>query len=269
MQQTPSWEANRFLASQEIPRILWNPKVLYRTHKCPSPVPILSQIDPVHTPTSHFLNVHLNIILPSTPGSPKWSLISRFPHQNPEYAAPLSHTCYMSHPSHSRFDRLNNIGLGVKIIKLLICGFLHSPVTLPLLGPNILLNTLFPNILRNSQCGIYNSRDDFKNKTTLLSLHWQCCHPTSCKNYTAIILSAWRVSTTCQLFHKIYWPINFIIYCIMVVFFFGWVSLSLNKKWLGYSKDSSRVNYMGQLMTVLYGVSDITRKFINYERHEK
>ena len=27
MVQSPSWEANWFAASQEIPRILWNPKV--------------------------------------------------------------------------------------------------------------------------------------------------------------------------------------------------------------------------------------------------
>ena len=50
MVQSPSWEANWFAASQEIPRISRNPKVHYRTHKRPSPVSILGQPNPAHIP---------------------------------------------------------------------------------------------------------------------------------------------------------------------------------------------------------------------------
>jgi len=110
-EQSPSREANRFSASQKIPHILWNLKVHYCSHKCLPPVPILSQLDPVHTPTSHFLKIHFNIILPSMPGSFKWSLSFRFPHQNPVYVSPLPYKHYMPRQSHSsRFDHPHNIG---------------------------------------------------------------------------------------------------------------------------------------------------------------
>jgi hypothetical protein len=69
MEQRSSWEANRFSSSQEIPRILWNPKVHYPSHKCPPPVPILSQFDPHPHPTSWrsilILSSHLCLGLPS------------------------------------------------------------------------------------------------------------------------------------------------------------------------------------------------------------
>ena len=101
MEQSPSWEANWSVASKEIPRILCNPKVHHRTHKRTPPVPILSYLHPVHTPTSHFLKIHPNIILLSTPGSPQWSPFLRLPHQHPVHTSPLPHTRHMPCPSHS------------------------------------------------------------------------------------------------------------------------------------------------------------------------
>jgi hypothetical protein len=47
-----------------------------------------------------------------------WSLSLRFSHQNTVHASPLTHACYVSHPSHSsRFYHPNNIRWGVQNIK--------------------------------------------------------------------------------------------------------------------------------------------------------
>jgi hypothetical protein len=139
MQHSPSWEANRFSASQEISRILWNPKVHYRIHKCLPPVPILSQISPVHNLTFHFLKIHLNIILLSMPVSPKWSLYRKFPYQNPVCTSPLPHTRYMPCPSHSsQVYHPNNIGWAVQMIKLLITWFSLLPCYLAPFRPKYL-----------------------------------------------------------------------------------------------------------------------------------
>ena len=140
MEQSP-WEANRFSASREIPRILWNPKFHYHSYKNLPPVPILSQLDPVHAPTSLFLKTHLNIILPSTPGYPKWSPSLRFP---PKPCIRLSPplTRYMSRPFHaSRFSHPNNIGWGYRSLAHYVV--FSTPVTSSLLATNILLNALF------------------------------------------------------------------------------------------------------------------------------
>ena len=106
LEKSLSWESKRFSASQEIPHILWNPNVHYCIHKCPPPVPILSQFDPVHAPTSHFLMIHLNIVLPAMPGSPKWSLSPRFHHKNPTYASLPHYTLHIS--LFSEYYRSNN-----------------------------------------------------------------------------------------------------------------------------------------------------------------
>ena len=101
MVQSPSSEANWFAASQEIPCISRNPNVHCRTHKRPSPVPILGQPNPVHIATSHLLQSHPNIIHASTPMSPQWALSLRFPHQDPIHPHLLTYTRHMPSPSHS------------------------------------------------------------------------------------------------------------------------------------------------------------------------
>jgi len=117
MVQSPSWEANWFAASQEIPRISRNAKVHYRTHKRPPPLSIMGQPNPVHIPTSHLLEILPNIIHTSTPRSPQWSSSLRFPHQVSIHPPQLTHTRHMPSPSNSsRFYHPHNIGWGLQII---------------------------------------------------------------------------------------------------------------------------------------------------------
>ena len=144
MVQSPSWEANWFAASQEISRISRNPNVHYRTHKRPSPVSILGQSNPVHIPTSHLLEIHPNIVHPSTTTSPQWSPSFRFPQQDPIHplSSPIRDTC----PAHLillNFITRTILGEEYKSFSSSLCNLLHSPVTSPLLGPNILLNLTF------------------------------------------------------------------------------------------------------------------------------
>jgi hypothetical protein len=114
-EQSPSWKSNWFSDTQEIPRILWIPKVHYRIHKCPTPLPIPGQIDPVHKSTSHLQEIHLNIILPSSPRSSKWFFLSKF----------LTKTLYTLLHSPKRATRHSFFYLcSLKFIELL-CSFLE------------------------------------------------------------------------------------------------------------------------------------------------
>ena len=135
MVQSPSWEANWFAASQETPRISRNPKVHYRTHKRPPPVSILGQLNPVHIPTSHLVEIHPNIH-PSTPRSPQWSLSLRFPHQDliTPLSPPIRATC-TAHLILLDFITRTILGEEYKSFSSSLCNLLHSPVNSSLVGP--------------------------------------------------------------------------------------------------------------------------------------
>ena len=132
MVQSPSWEANWFAASQEIPHISKNPKVHYRTHKRPPPVPILGQPNPVHIhthPTSWrsilILSTHLRLCLPSG------LFPSGFPTKilyNP-LSSPIRATC----PAHLillDFIPRTILGEQYKSFSSSLCNLLHSPLHL-------------------------------------------------------------------------------------------------------------------------------------------
>ena len=102
MEHSRSCEANRSSASQEIPCILWNPKLHYHIHKRP-PHLSLSWANLIQSMLlSHFLRIEFNIFFLSTPRSSKCFLSVRCTHQIPvSVASPVSHTCHMPCPSHS------------------------------------------------------------------------------------------------------------------------------------------------------------------------
>ena len=145
MEQSPSWEANRFAASQEIPHVLWNPKVHYHIHKCLS----LSwagsiQSIPPH-PTSWIsiliLSSHLCLGLPSG------HLPSGFPTKT--LYTPLFSPICATRPAHLillDFVTWTLLGEEYRSLSFSLCSFLHSLVTSFLLGPNI-HNTLLSNTL--------------------------------------------------------------------------------------------------------------------------
>jgi len=183
MQQSPSWKTNQFSASQEVLRILWNPQVHYHIHKCPPPVPIPSQLHPVHTPTSTswrsilILSSHLWL------GIPSGLFPSCFPTKtlNTPLLSPIRATC----PTHLillYFITRTIFGEEYRSLSSSLCSFLHSPVTSSLLGQNILLCTLFSNTL--GLCSYLNVSDQVSHpyKTTgrIIVLYLSYSHRAFC-----------------------------------------------------------------------------------------
>ena len=115
-EQSPSWAANWFSASQEILRILCNPEVHYRIPKRPPLVSVLSQISPIHA--SAFIEDPINVIFPPVPKFSSGRFPSGFPTKTP-LLSPMHVTCPTDHHV------------------LLNASLHHSPVTSSLLGPNI------------------------------------------------------------------------------------------------------------------------------------
>ena len=128
MVQSPSCEANWFAASQEIPSILWNPNVHYRTHKRPPPVSILNQHNPVHITTSHLLKIHPNIIHHLHLGLHSGLLPSGFPSKTlyTTLSLPILATC----PGHLillDFVTRTILVEEYKSFSSSFCNLLHSP----------------------------------------------------------------------------------------------------------------------------------------------
>ena len=95
---------------------------------------------------SHFFKIYFNIILPSTPGSSRWTLSSGFPIKI-LYAPLLSPICGTC-PAHLiLLDLINSVIFAeeYRSFSSSLCSYLHSPVTSSLLDQSILLSTLFSN----------------------------------------------------------------------------------------------------------------------------
>ena len=130
MKQSPSWGANRFSAGQEMPRILWNPKVHYRIPSARHPS--LSWARSIHSMLSHhtswrsilILYAHLRLGLPSglfPSGLPTNTLYT--PLLSPIRAACPAHLILL--------DLITRKILGeeCKSLSSSLCSFLHSPVS--------------------------------------------------------------------------------------------------------------------------------------------
>ena len=149
MEQSPSWEANRFSASQEIPAFHATRQfitVFPEQTTCPYPAPVRSNPYPhiplpkdpsYYYPPIHILVFQVVSFLRVLPPQKKPVCSSLLP----MHATCPAYLILLDLITRIIFDK------AYRSLSSSLCSFLHSPVTSSLLGPNILLNTLFWNTL--------------------------------------------------------------------------------------------------------------------------
>jgi hypothetical protein len=128
-------EANSRSTSQETPHLLWNQKGHYHFHNSTPLNPIQSQTNSVHT-GSYLFKINFNTIFPT--GLVFLVVFSLHAFwSNYCINFPVSHACCMPRPPHSPNNNWWSYNYGTPNYVLFISL---------LLGPNILLLTLFSNI---------------------------------------------------------------------------------------------------------------------------
>jgi len=124
------------------------PEFHYRVHKIPPLVHILRQMNPVHTFPTHFPNMHSNIIFHLCPGLPNGLFLSGFPTKilytfliSPMRATHLAPHILLDFITLIIYNERYNLW------RSSLCSLLQPPITSSLLGRNILISTLFSNII--------------------------------------------------------------------------------------------------------------------------